>query len=105
MHAPRVFASIVCVLIAFAVASYIMTGSIWTVVIQTVISAVILQVGYFIGILLLVRREKRIAEGSTAPDAAAQRPVSPRGLGDSAAEKAASLIGARGFHPNSSEKS
>lgn len=59
MYAPRVFVSMVSVLLTFAVASYWMSGSLWTVLLQTFLCAIILQVGYFIGVLYLVHREKQ----------------------------------------------
>lgn len=59
MYAPRVFFSMIGALLAFAVATYFIHGSFYTAFIQTLICAVILQVGYFIGILVLVAREKR----------------------------------------------
>ncbi len=58
MYAPRVFISMIFALAAFAGATYWMTGSAYTTVLQTIICAVILQVGYFIGLLYLVHREK-----------------------------------------------
>ncbi len=63
MYAPRVFASMVTVLVVFAVSSYLINGSIMTAFIQTVICTVIIQTGYFIGVLFLVRREKLRSEG------------------------------------------
>lgn len=72
MYAPRVFVSMIAVLVAFAVAAYLMSGSIFTTVIQTIICAVIIQVGYFVCILYLVRREKLEAERNR-PDIAAAR--------------------------------
>ncbi|WP_117192107.1 exopolysaccharide production repressor protein [Rhizobium terrae] len=71
MYAPRVFVSMTGVLIAFAVSAYFMTGSFYTAFIQTLICAVLLQAGYFIGVLYLVRREK-MRRGETAPAEAAK---------------------------------
>lgn len=59
MYAPRVFVSMMGALLAFAVATYIINGSLYTTFVDTLICAVIIQVGYFIGILVLVAREKR----------------------------------------------
>ncbi|AQS64106.1 hypothetical protein AGRHK599_LOCUS4142 [Rhizobium rhizogenes] len=59
MYAPRVFFSMIGALLAFAVATYFIHGSFYTAFIQTLICAVILQIGYFIAILVLVAREKR----------------------------------------------
>ncbi|WP_054309822.1 exopolysaccharide production repressor protein [Mesorhizobium sp. 1M-11] len=44
------------VLVAFALASYAITQSAWTTFIQTLICAVVIQVGYFIAILFMVWR-------------------------------------------------
>lgn len=59
MYAPRVFVSMICALLVFAVATYSIHGSLYTAFIQTLLCLVIIQVGYFIGILVLVAREKR----------------------------------------------
>ena len=47
---------LVGVLLVFAVATYLITGSAWTALIQTVICAVLVQVGYFAAVLFLVWR-------------------------------------------------
>jgi len=62
MYAPRVFVSMAGVLIVFAVSAYFMTDSFYTAFIQTLICAVLLQVGYFIGVLYLVRRERKLRQ-------------------------------------------
>ena len=69
MYAPRVFVSMICVLVAFAVAAYWITGSVLSVLLPTVICAILLQAGYFVGILYLVRREKMEREGVADPAA------------------------------------
>ncbi len=51
MHAPRVFISVVGALAVFAIATYFLTHSLSTTLIETVICAVLLQIGYFLGIL------------------------------------------------------
>jgi exopolysaccharide production repressor protein len=73
MYAPRVFVSMTGVLIAFAVSAYFMTDSFYTAFIQTLICAVILQVGYFIGVLYLVHREKKYGEGAASPDSVSSK--------------------------------
>lgn len=71
MYAPRVFFSMVCVLLVFAGAAYWITGSVSEVLFATIVCAVLLQVGYFIGILYLVRQEKdRRGESSASHPAA-----------------------------------
>ncbi|NTF34048.1 exopolysaccharide production repressor protein [Rhizobium skierniewicense] len=59
MYAPRVFISMMCALLAFAVATYIIYGSFYTAFIQTVLGLVIIQVGYFAGVVFLVAKENR----------------------------------------------
>ncbi|EUB97755.1 Exopolysaccharide production repressor [Rhizobium sp. CF080] len=69
MYAPRVFICMTGTLIVFAVAAYFISGSAYTAFIHTLLCAVLLQVGYFVGILYLVRREKKLLDeglGETA---------------------------------------
>jgi exopolysaccharide production repressor protein len=47
---------LVGVLVVFAVTTYLITGSAWTAFIQTVICAVLVQVGYFAAVMFLVWR-------------------------------------------------
>jgi exopolysaccharide production repressor protein len=47
---------LVVVLLVFAITTYVITQSLWTTLIQTVICAVLLQVGYFVAVLFLVWR-------------------------------------------------
>ena len=69
MYAPRVFISMVGALAVFAIATYFLTQSVSTTLIETVICAVLLQIGYFIGILFLVWKERRAREALLAQDA------------------------------------
>ena len=73
MWAPRVFVSMTGVLIVFAVSAYLITDSLYSAFIQTLICAVLLQVGYFIGILYLVRRERKLREERIPSEAASAR--------------------------------
>lgn len=59
MYAPRVFVSMLGALAVFAVATYWLSGSFSGTVLKTVICAVILQLGYFGGVLYLVWKESR----------------------------------------------
>ena len=59
MYAPRVFVSMIGALAVFAVATYVLNGSLTTTLIQTAICAVLLQIGYFGGVLFLVWKEAR----------------------------------------------
>ncbi|SIQ11034.1 Exopolysaccharide production repressor [Rhizobium sp. RU35A] len=58
MYGPRVIVSMSTVLVVFAVATYALNGSAFATVWQTLLCALILQVGYFIGVLVLVHRER-----------------------------------------------
>ncbi|MBB5574522.1 MULTISPECIES: exopolysaccharide production repressor protein [Rhizobium] len=71
MYAPRVFISMVGALAVFAIATYFLTQSLSTTLIETVICAVLLQIGYFIGILFLVWKERSARAALLNQDAAA----------------------------------
>ena len=58
-YGPRFFLSMVFALAAFAVVTYLSSGSLATTAIQTLICAVLIQVGYFVAVLFLVRRTAR----------------------------------------------
>lgn len=74
MSLPLFLRGLVVVLIAFAVATYLITGSAWTTFIDTVIVAVLLQIGYFAVVLFLVWRTPHTpqADRSAARREAAQ---------------------------------
>ncbi|WP_318530132.1 MULTISPECIES: exopolysaccharide production repressor protein [unclassified Rhizobium] len=59
MYGPRVFISMIGALLVFGLATYGLTGSLSDTLIQTLICAVLLQVGYFVGVLFLVWKEAR----------------------------------------------
>lgn len=87
MYAPRVFFSMVCVLLVFASAAYWLSGSAATVLLATVICAILLQAGYFIGILYRVRQEKELRNRGV--EASAAQPASEaRGRDDIPADVA-----------------
>lgn len=65
MYAPRFIVSMIGALLAFAIATYFMTHSLSTTLIQTVICAILIQIGYFVGVLLLAHREARARGNST----------------------------------------
>lgn len=67
MYAPRVFFSMICALLVFAVASFFLTHSVWTAAIHTIIAAVLLQVGYFGGVLFMVMKSAREKSVSLQP--------------------------------------
>lgn len=56
---------LVGVLIVFAIASYAITQSLWTTILQTVICAVLIQVGYFAAVLFLVWRSGAASKGGS----------------------------------------
>ena len=58
-YAPRFFLSMAIALVVFAVISYASTGSIATTALRTVVCGVLIQVGYFLATLFLVRREAK----------------------------------------------
>lgn len=55
-YAPRFLVSMAIALVAFAIVTYISTGSLVTTAIQTLICAALIQVGYFLATLYLVWR-------------------------------------------------
>lgn len=59
MFAPRVFVSMIGVLVVFAIVTFFLTGSAWTTVWQTLACAILLQVGYFIGVTILVAKAEK----------------------------------------------
>ena len=59
MFAPRVFVSMVGALAAFAVATFFLTQSLSRTFVETIICAVLLQIGYFVGVLYLAWKAKK----------------------------------------------
>lgn len=59
MSFPRFLVGMVSVLLVFAVSTYVMSGSLGSTLLQTLICAVLLQLGYFLVILVLVARGER----------------------------------------------
>ncbi len=58
MSLPRFLFGMLGVLIVFAVATYVATQSIWATFIQTLLCAVLIQLGYFAAVLFMVWRSK-----------------------------------------------
>lgn len=75
MYAPRVFVSMIGALAVFAVATYLLNGSLTTTLIQTAICAVLLQIGYFGGVLFLVWKEAKARNSSRNGVPAAMNPA------------------------------
>lgn len=74
-------------IVIFAVVTYFLTQSVWTTVINTIICAALIQIGYVIGVLWMVGRTK----AGPANDAQDERADSP-GL-DPASSKKPGRIG------------
>lgn len=65
------------VLIAFAVTTYFITQSVWTTVVQTLICAVVIQIGYFVAVLFMVWRapaKEMGKDGASGADKGVQSP-------------------------------
>jgi exopolysaccharide production repressor protein len=62
-------------LLAFSIMTYVVTGSLRTTFVQTVICAVLIQIGYFAGVVFLVwrRRRKAQARNSEAPQSFSEK--------------------------------
>ncbi len=58
MRFPNFLIGMFGVLVAFAITTFMLTQSLWATIVQTLICAVIIQIGYFAVVLLLVLREK-----------------------------------------------
>ena len=58
------------VLVVFALTIYVLTGSLWTAFWQTIACAVLLQVGYFIGVLWMVWRASEKPASAAAQEEA-----------------------------------
>lgn len=66
----------VAVLAVFAIITYLVTQSVWTTFIQTLICAVLIQVGYFLTVLFLVWHDGRKKSGeANAPAEMQQSPL------------------------------
>ncbi|WEX75467.1 exopolysaccharide production repressor protein [Sinorhizobium numidicum] len=59
MFAPRFLVSMIGALAVFAIATYLLNGSLASTALQTLICAVLMQVGYFLAVLFLVWKEAR----------------------------------------------
>ncbi|MBK5570203.1 exopolysaccharide production repressor protein [Ensifer adhaerens] len=66
MYAPRVLVSMLGALAVFAIVTYFLNGSLASTLIQTILCAVLMQVGYFIAVLYLVWKKAREKERQAA---------------------------------------
>lgn len=71
MFAPRVFASMIGALTVFAIVTYLLNGSLTSTLIQTLICAVLMQIGYFLAVVFLVWKKARERERQAAESARA----------------------------------
>ena len=47
---------LIIVVLAFAISTYLLTASLWSTFVQTVICGILIQIGYFVAVMLLVWR-------------------------------------------------
>jgi NADH:ubiquinone oxidoreductase subunit 6 (subunit J) len=63
---------LIMVLLAFAISTYLLTASLWSTLVQTLICGILIQIGYFVAVMLLVWRsvskESMIPKSHIAPD-------------------------------------
>ncbi|WP_112811623.1 exopolysaccharide production repressor protein [Ensifer sp.] len=71
MFAPRVFVSMIGALTVFAIVTYLLNGSLSSTLIQTLICAVLMQVGYFLAVVFLVWKKARERDRKAAESARA----------------------------------
>lgn len=53
------------VLLAFAISTYLLTASLWATFVQTLICGILIQIGYFVAVMLLVWRS--VSKESVTP--------------------------------------
>lgn len=73
MYGPRALISMAAVLFVFAGVTYLRTASAWTTFWQALLCALILQIGYFICLLVLVRLERARMRRETSDSPSATR--------------------------------
>lgn len=82
---------LVGVLLVFALTSYFLTQSLWTAFIQTVICAILIQLGYFAAVLFMVwRGDGRSSQGASE---AGETPSDKTGADGTAPAKTSRLPG------------
>jgi len=64
MALPRFVLGMLATLLAFAVATFLLTHSIWQTLLGTVVCAVLIQVGYFLFVLFFVLRTPKPGAGN-----------------------------------------
>ena len=56
---------LIIVLLAFAISTYLLTDSLWGTFVQTLICGILIQIGYFVAVMLLVWRS--VSKKSVTP--------------------------------------
>jgi exopolysaccharide production repressor protein len=75
MSFPLFLRGMLLLLVIFAITTYVMTQSFWTTAVYTMLCALLVQAGYFLGILLMVWRSHAGESNETAaPKAEANQP-------------------------------
>ena len=57
---------LIMVVVAFAISTYLLTASLWSTFVQTVICGILIQIGYFVAVMLLVWRS--VSKGSVSSE-------------------------------------
>ncbi|MER8486486.1 exopolysaccharide production repressor protein [Mesorhizobium sp. M1322] len=65
----------IIVLLAFAISIYLLTDSLWGTFVQTLICGILIQIGYFVAVMLLVWRS--VSKESVTPSASKES-VTPK---------------------------
>jgi hypothetical protein len=74
MYFPQFLVGMTATLLAVMGWTFASTGSVWVSLGWTFLAAVVLQAGYFVAVLWLVRGESRVSDESKATDAPAKLP-------------------------------
>ena len=96
MSFPLFLRGFVGLLLVFAATTYLITGSAWTTFTETLVVAVLVQVGYFAAVLFLVWRAAKMQKSDAG--AAASETVQPLPKDEQAAAKVSQLPGAPSSH-------
>ena len=96
MSFPLFLRGFVGLLLVFGATTYLITGSAWTTFIETVVAAVLVQVGYFAAVLFLVWRAAKMQKSDAAAVASETAQALPRD--EQAAAKVGQLPGAPSSH-------
>lgn len=78
LSAPHVLFAMFCLLLVFAVVTYVATGSIATTILRTALSSICLQIGYFAVVISLVLRRVKERKAQRTQNGAAADNVHAR---------------------------